>query len=105
MFVENGRSGPTETLACVDHRASQCDGFVAVERKGGTSGDEGRKMDIGVAALDDVADDGQERRGFEAVSVDAPPYAGEGFDWRYMAGADCTAFVHAKPLPGNLRKP
>src|SRR3546814_18793318 len=102
MLVDHDRRVPRQTLADGNHRRSSVYGFVFVERQRRARGEEGCKVDIGIVALGDIADNGGECARVEAMAINTPAHVGERLDRRRMGDRDSVSLDDAKPLPGRL---
>src|SRR3546814_18920303 len=77
-------------------------GFVGRQRR--ARGEGGCKVDIGIVALGDIADNGGECARVEAMAINTPAHVGERLDRRRMGDRDSVSLDDAEHLPGRLRE-
>ena len=104
VLVHDGRAAPVEALARLDHRARDRDRLGGVEQRVGAGGDVSGELDVGIAAVADVADDRARGVLAEAVAVKLAAHEAHRFDRRGVAELRVLAVGGAEQVPGGLGK-
>ncbi|EWS57058.1 hypothetical protein X551_00192 [Methylibium sp. T29] len=104
MLVDDQVAAPVEAFAHVDHRPCQRYGLVEVEVVAGTGGDEGRQVQVRVAACGDVADHGAECAIVESVAIHLRANMAQRFEDRGVRDLQRFARQRMQCRPRRLRQ-
>ena len=97
MFVDHDTGRPAQSIAGFYHRMGEREYLLAIERSRCAGGYKRRQMNVGIFTIDDVSDDGMQRRLAEFMAVDATAYVAEGVERSGMRSPTANAGMTTVP--------